>query len=561
METRESKAIAEGISFLDNFIEKPAHLSKHWADFLLEFTNIVETATPSIANRADQICKKVANSISQQQPSLLSEPSLKNCWRLGVACFTGHCELIDPKLEIRTIEAYCRDATESARRGKWTAPKNKREHYKFCTENLILAYIGYQSKTCIGHSLSETFADALNQRPYKSREEIGHDAFTAQGFVVTHIVYIASDYNRKQLDPELIAPEKNYMLNTLDQLIDNGEVELLGEYLDALRTCGVEKSDPKWQRAAEWLLEQQNTDGSWGDLQEENTYKRYHVTLAAVQGLRDYKYEENSELDLCIQHHLHAKLSLDQEVFSPDETPIENSELLDQRSLSREIVVWQTLISKPLLLKAGCHDFPALDKWTDSFLISQLGDEEVEVEVSSDELFASPERPRDLLLLSIREYIERKLVKNHSNTEQNLYLAQVSLEKNLSTLLQDIPVESFLPNSNNCDKKLWFSFEDRITPLHFDREHNLFLQIRGKKRFTLFSPEQSLLLYPATALGKDHFSLVDVLNPSLKAHPAYAHASSSQINLTAGDALILPMYWWHHVQSFGTSLGVSVWWR
>ena len=35
-----------------------------------------------------------------------------------------------------------------------------------------------------------------------------------------------------------------------------------------------------------------------------------------------------------------------------------------------------------------------------------------------------------------------------------------------------------------------------VTPCHYDEQHNLYAQIRGKKRVTLFSPDQFASLYP-----------------------------------------------------------------
>ena len=158
--------------------------------------------------------------------------------------------------------------------------------------------------------------------------------------------------------------------------------------------------------------------------------------------------------------------------------------------------------------------------------------------------------------LKLRDYIEQR-----SDSNQNLYLAQVDLRNGLSPLLTDLPIDQWLPQFSNCEKKLWFSFTNRVTPLHFDREHNLFLQFRGRKHFTFFAPEQRLLLYPTTLERQTHFGQVDVIDPDLEKFPNFAKSRAQQVDLEAGDALILPMYWWHHVQSYGESLGVSVWWR
>lgn len=38
----------------------------------------------------------------------------------------------------------------------------------------------------------------------------------------------------------------------------------------------------------------QNADGSWGDVEAEDIYDRYHPTLTAVDGLRDYAWTKKA---------------------------------------------------------------------------------------------------------------------------------------------------------------------------------------------------------------------------------------------------------------------------
>jgi hypothetical protein len=41
----------------------------------------------------------------------------------------------------------------------------------------------------------------------------------------------------------------------------------------------------------EYLLATQNADGSWGDAEAKDIYRRYHPTWTAIDGLRDYKWK------------------------------------------------------------------------------------------------------------------------------------------------------------------------------------------------------------------------------------------------------------------------------
>lgn len=41
-----------------------------------------------------------------------------------------------------------------------------------------------------------------------------------------------------------------------------------------------------------------------------------------------------------------------------------------------------------------------------------------------------------------------------------------------------------------------FNFQGNVTPCHYDEQQNLFCQLKGSKRFILFSPDNFPCLYP-----------------------------------------------------------------
>lgn len=112
---------------------------------------------------------------------------------------------------------------------------------------------------------------------------------------------------------------------------------------------------------------------------------------------------------------------------------------------------------------------------------------------------------------------------------------------------------------------VWFGSEFKVAP-HFDEAQNIAIVAAGKRRFTLFPPEQIENLYIGplehTPAGQP-ISLVDLHNPNLEVHPRYAiayqHAMSVVLN--PGDAIYIPSPWWHHVESLSNfNLLVNYWW-
>jgi ribosomal protein L16 Arg81 hydroxylase len=82
-----------------------------------------------------------------------------------------------------------------------------------------------------------------------------------------------------------------------------------------------------------------------------------------------------------------------------------------------------------------------------------------------------------------------------------------------------------------------------------DPYDNFFMQLMGQKTFHLYPPSDRKYLYPCSPFGSSpEASLVDPLQLDLEKFPLARHATRIEITLKAGDALFLPIYWWHAVQ-------------
>lgn len=104
--------------------------------------------------------------------------------------------------------------------------------------------------------------------------------------------------------------------------------------------------------------------------------------------------------------------------------------------------------------------------------------------------------------------------------------------------------------------------ESSNTPLHYDNMNNLFAQLDGRKRFLLFNPSQSDLLYPGPLdIRTRHLSGVDVADPDLEKFPEFARAEYWEALVLPGDLLFIPAFWWHQVSAPDISVSVNYWWR
>lgn len=101
---------------------------------------------------------------------------------------------------------------------------------------------------------------------------------------------------------------------------------------------------------------------------------------------------------------------------------------------------------------------------------------------------------------------------------------------------------------------------------HYDASDNLACCVVGKRRFTLFPPNQIANLYPGPLTptpGGQALSMVDFANPDFAKYPKFSEAiKHGQIaELEAGDALYLPSMWWHQVEGQKPfNVLVNYWW-
>jgi len=114
--------------------------------------------------------------------------------------------------------------------------------------------------------------------------------------------------------------------------------------------------------------------------------------------------------------------------------------------------------------------------------------------------------------------------------------------------------------------RLWLGNAIRVAT-HYDLKENLGVVVAGRRRFTLFAPDQTPNLYMGPL---DHspagtpVSMVDAAAPDLVRYPRFATAlaQARQGELGPGDAIYIPFHWWHAVDSLdAVNLFVNTWWN
>jgi len=180
------------------------------------------------------------------------------------------------------------------KRGRDTCHRCKRQLYVLSpyavwVDALTRSYTGERYGVKLGASLRDVVKWLPTMRPYPTYDEDDIDFYWAL-YAVTHVIYTLNNYSLFRLSPRYLPDEYAFLKLNLKHFIDMKDAESTGELLDTLKSFGLTETHPLIIEGEDFLLAQQNSDGSWGDTSAKDIYERYHPTWTAVDGLREYAW-------------------------------------------------------------------------------------------------------------------------------------------------------------------------------------------------------------------------------------------------------------------------------
>lgn len=155
-------------------------------------------------------------------------------------------------------------------------------------------------------------------------------------------------------------------------------------------------------------------------------------------------------------------------------------------------------------------------------------------------------------------------------------LSQADQPDPLSVYSGAVSIVEHIPGfaaENQCDlaghtavARIWTGNAATV-PTHYDMLDNIVAVVAGRRRFTLFPPEQLSNLYVGPVdftLSGQPVSMVSLQEPDFERFPRFrdALAVAEVAELEPGDALYIPKLWWHHVESLDPfNAIVNYWWN
>jgi hypothetical protein len=207
--------------------------------------------------------------------------------------------------------------------------------------------------------------------------------------------------------------------------------------------------------------------------------------------------------------------------------------------------------NKPVVLLDVAKDWPARRLWTLDYFSQKWGHLPVEVCRGRS---GDPNCDRDFQKYVSTEPLSDFItwLRDAGTTNDGYLIANNRLleNPNFLTLLDDVVFpERYIGRSKiRGQLSFWLGPAGTMTPMHHDGNNILFCQVVGRKKFSLLPPTETSLF--TTALG--YYARRELL-PKTDL-PA---AVPLEVVLEPGEALFLPVGWWHQVEALDASVSLS----
>ena len=207
----------------------------------------------------------------------------------------------------------------------------------------------------------------------------------------------------------------------------------------------------------------------------------------------------------------------------------------------------------PVIFSGAARDWPCVRKWSLDFFSTGYGEQPLLL-VDAPGLTGRMEKP-GYEFLSLRKLVDS------IRSAGSRYLRFSPLLHENPELVRDLDMD-WLERMRGGDTfaRTYYMFmggDGQRTLLHNDQPCNLFVQARGEKKWTLFMPGDSALLYPEITNTAYVKSQVDLASPDAGRHPLLRFARPMLAHLRPGDVLYVPPFVWHEVENLGETVAVG----
>ena len=304
--------------------------------------------------------------------------------------------------------------------------------------------------------------------------------------------------------------------------------------------------DPLWLK---WICESLHRGVSDAQIEEVLSNQGDPAPSKTIEEIRSNPLYQWGSTSLKDQSKANDFLKLHKELWSLRTDPIPRvsqlppSQFFADYYLSLRLIIITDWVSK----------WAAIERWDPEHWITQFADVEIEVSSHRNQIERYDRCFDHVTKTTLGAFSSELLALTEPCNDRYLIARNYAfVHPKLKSLWDDVDERPYMnPNQRQGAAALWFGPAGTNTPLHHDTCQIMFAQIRGEKRFSLIPPHAQELYDQATNMYSDLPSDLDLWK-----FPQHPH----QLNVTlkAGEALFIPVGWWHAVRSVSLSISLAM---
>lgn len=214
---------------------------------------------------------------------------------------------------------------------------------------------------------------------------------------------------------------------------------------------------------------------------------------------------------------------------------------------------------RPVVITGAMDGWRALARWTPEYFSRQLGGVPVQVITSEVAKDGEALTPEELIRTKVEKVKMRDYLEEVAAGPVRRYVSGMAMQPTLSFLMDDIRPPIYREEGSTASPRIWIG--RLVGPLHYDHVDNLHGIVYGRKRITLFAPEDLRYLYPSSIFSfVPTMSRANLSEADRDQFPRLRKAKPLVVELEPGQMLFIPAGWWHQVTTPVLSISIDFPW-
>ena len=212
------------------------------------------------------------------------------------------------------------------------------------------------------------------------------------------------------------------------------------------------------------------------------------------------------------------------------------------------------LLDRPLVFRGAAKDWPSVKKWSKDFFREHYS--KTEVAIIDNPGLVDPTKENNYKQTNFGDYFKEV------EKDKDKYLRFSRVLDHNPVLLEDLDLNWLRQfKSGFCMGEQTFLFMGEggtRTPMHAGLTHTIFIQVKGRKKWTICAPNERVFLDPVADRVLYFYTHANpTVNDPDPNFPLLPYVKKYELILEEGDVLWLPSLFWHYIDNLTPTIGVA----